>query len=403
MTKFLNRYSLSRLDNTLQRHKSILLLGPRQAGKSTLIRSLLSPQHQFDSILLQNPQVRLTYEQDPARLINEYKLPNTADIIFIDEIQKVPTLFDSIQYLIDEHHKTFILTGSSARKLRRSQPNLLPGRIILHYLDPLLWGELGLTKQGYLPSLHLESLNPNPHYTLEDCLVYGSLPEVTTTPPAEREELLHSYTTIYLEEEIRAEALSRNLGTFSSFLELTAQESGSNPNYAKLATQTGISPITVKEYFCVLEDTLIIHKLPPYIKKTRKRLVKTPKYYYFDIGVRNAILNLPLNPQLINANKGLLFEHFVILEIFRRQHLQKNVQLYYWRTQSGLEVDLVIDTKQDLIPLEIKAGTNIRLADLSGLSAFINQHHLDQGYVISQDSQPYQLNNQITVIPWNYL
>lgn len=399
-----NRHVSKNLDQVLKNNKSILLLGPRQVGKSTLIREVLSKKHHFDSILLQNPALRIIYEKDPARLIQEYELANTADTIYIDEIQKVPALFDSIQYLIDEHHKKFILTGSSARKLRRSHTNLLPGRLILQHLDPLMWGELGMTIKNYIPEISLPNIiTKDNNFSLNDCMVYGSLPEVVSIPASQRKQLLHSYSTIYLEEEIRAEAISRNLGLFSSFLQLAAYESGGNPNFTSLSNQTGISVITVKEYYQILLDTLIIHQLPPFIKNTRKRIVKTPKYYFFDIGVKNAVADIPIEENLTNIDRGSLFEHFVILEMFRRQNLKGDFKLYYWRTQSGLEVDLVIETNNKVIPIEIKSGKNIGLKDLSGLNTFLDDNKLEKGYVVTMDQKPYKLSDRITIIPWNYL
>lgn len=399
-----NRHISKNLEQTLKYNKSILMLGPRQVGKSTLIRDILSKKFYFDSILLQNPALRILYEKDPARLIHEYELTGTADTIYIDEIQKVPALFDSIQYLIDEHHKKFILTGSSARKLRRSHVNLLPGRLILHHLDPLMWGELGFTLKNYIPEIKLPNITKHhTNFNENDCMVFGSLPEVVTVPAEQRKELLRSYSTIYLEEEIRAEAISRNIGLFSSFLQLAAYESGSNPNFASLSNQTGISVITIKEYYQILVDTLIIHQLSPFIKNTRKRIVKTPKYYFFDIGVKNAIADIPLEENLTNIDRGSLFEHFVILEMFRRQNLKNNFKLYYWRTQSGLEVDLIIETKNQIIPIEIKSGKNIRLKDLSGLNTFLDDNKLKKGYVITMDQKPYKLSDKITIVPWNYL
>ena len=404
MTALLNRLVTKKITQTLANKKSVLLLGPRQVGKSTLIKSILSKNHRFDTILLQNPRLRLLYEKSPGRLIQEYELKGTSNTIFIDEIQKVPALLDSIQYLIDELGKKFILTGSSARKLRpiRSGVNLLPGRLILHHLDPLMWAEVGLVKKNLILPIGMANINDSSGYGVNDSLVFGTLPEVVGLAPVQRRELLQSYAVIYLEEEIRAEALSRNVGRFGSFLQLTAQESGTSPNMAKLSNQTGISILTIREYYQILVDTLVIHQLPPFIKNTRKRLTKTPKYYFFDLGVRNALTEIPLEEKSINADKGRLFEHHVILEMFRRQRLTGNFQLYYWRTLSGLEVDLIIQTPKQLIPVEIKAAQNIRLADLSGLRAFLNEHRLKQGYVVSLDEKPYRLDRRITVIPWNY-
>lgn len=399
-----NRHLASSLKKTLKSNKSILLLGPRQVGKSTLVKKILSKDFTFDSILLQNPELRIKYEKDPSRLIHEYELNDTANLIYIDEIQKVPALFDSIQYLIDENKKRFILTGSSARKLRRQGANLLPGRLILHYLDPLMWGELGLTKDNLIPEIALKNTEKSIGYSMEESMVFGTLPEIVSTTKEQRGQILKSYSTIYLEEEIRAEAISRNVGMFSSFLDLISFESGGSPNFTKISQETGISIITIKEYFQILIDTLIIHQLAPFTKSIRRRVAKTSKYFMFDSGVKNATANFPLTLELVNTNRGSLFEHFVILEMFRRQRLKDNFKMYYWRTTtSDIEVDLVIETNNKIIPIEIKAGKNIRSSNLSGLNAFMDEFNVKKGFVISQDAKPYKLDDRITVIPWNYL
>lgn len=395
MKNIYNRILTQKLIRILNTKKSVLILGPRQVGKSTLIRDSLSKHFDFDSILLQNPEIRIKYEQNPSRLIHEYELDTSKSIIFIDEIQKVPQLFDAIQYLIDEHKKQFILTGSSARKLRKIGSNLLPGRVILYSLDPMTWNELNLSKDDLIKEIAVPKIKPNKmKFSFEEAMNYGTLPEVVQLDNSTRKELLRSYSTIYLEEEIRIEALSRNIGSFSSFLELVASESGSSPNFSKLSNEVHISILTIREYFQILSDTLIIHKLPAYTKSLRRRLSKTFKYYFFDIGVKNA---------LAKTDTGHDFEHFVILEMFRRQKLIDKMKIYYWRTQTGQEVDLIIDVAGKTFPIEIKAQKNINLRDVSGLTAFLEEYKIEKGYVISLDDKPYKISKNITVIPWNYI
>lgn len=395
MINIYNRFLIKKLIKIIDTKKSVLILGPRQVGKSTLIRDSLSKQFDFDSILLQNPEIRLKYERDPSRLIHEYELDTSKNLIFIDEIQKVPQLFDAIQYLIDEHKKQFILTGSSARKLRKIGNNLLPGRVILYSLDPMMWGELNLVKNHLINEIATPPIKPNKiKFGFEDSLAYGSLPEIINMDTSTRNELLRSYATIYLEEEIRVEALSRNIGSFSSFLELAASESGGSPNFTKLSNEVGVSIITIREYFQILSDTLIIYKLPAFTKSLRRRLSKTSKYYFFDIGVKNT---------LAKTDIGNNFEHFVILEMFRRQKLIDKMKLYYWRTQIGQEVDLIIEVNGKIIPIEIKAQKNISLKDVSGLATFLQEYKVEKGYVISLDDKPYKIDSNITVIPWNYI
>ena len=274
---------------------------------------------------------------------------------------------------------------------------------MLEHLDPLMWGELGYLKDNLVPEIAMENVGDEIEFDINQNLIYGSLPELVTINENEREKLLKSYSTIYLEEEIRAEAISRNIGVFSSFLQMIAEESGGSPNFSKLASLTGMSVITIKEYFQVLSDTLITISLPAFTDSPRRRLAKTPKYYFFDIGVRNATADLPINGNILKFQKGKLFEHFVILELFRRQNVNDNFKLSYWRTQNGLEVDLIIETNNKIIPIEIKSGENISLNQLNGLNKFMEENKIKQGYVISMDKKPYKLDNKITVLPWTHI
>jgi predicted AAA+ superfamily ATPase len=221
-----------------------------------------------------------------------------------------------------------------------------------------------------------------------------------------RRDLLTAYTHIYLEEEIRAEALSRNIGAFGRFLELAAQESGTNPNLTKLSLESGVSIPTIKEFYSILEDTLVVEKVEPYLKSARKRILKSPRYYFFDVGVRNALARIPLREGLVNVDKGKLFEHAVILEIIRRiRSLRLDYKVYYWRTGGGAEVDCVIDTGSALIPVEIKAGKEVALSELRGLASFMNTYkrQVKNAYVVTEGRVAERMPDNITVIPWKFL
>ena len=343
-------------------------------------------------------------EIDPEKLIREIEAFEKPPIVFIDEIQKVPVLFDAIQLLIDNHKATFILTGSSARKLKRQGVNLLPGRAIYRRLDPMLWGELGLTKESNIKELKIEYTPSTSTYTFENVLVFGSLPLLIQAPPEIRADLLQSYSHIYLEEEIRAESISRKIGSFAHFLELSAQESGKNLNLTKPSFESGVSLPTIKSYYQILEDTLIVERIDPFKKNARKRILSAPRYYYFDIGVRNALARFPLEVGIIAAQKGVLFEHFVILELLRRiRALNKQYKLYYWRTSGGAEVDCIIDCGEYVIPIEIKAGSSVRPGEIKGLSQFLIDYTSitpHGGYVISQSSTKQKIADNILMLPW---
>ena len=193
---------------------------------------------------------------------------------------------------------------------------------------------------------------------------------------------------------------------FSRFLELAAQESGTNPNLTKLSLESGVSVPTIKEYFSILEDTLVVEKVEPYLKNARKRILTSPRYYFFDLGVRNALARVPLTEDLLNADKGKLFEHAVILELIRRIRAQNlDYKVHYWRTGGGAEVDCVIDTGKDIIPIEIKAGAKVTLSALRGLSSFIETYKgkVKKAYVVTTGRLPEKLTDTITAIPWQFL
>ncbi len=401
--KVLFRYLDKEIATVIKKKQSCLILGPRQVGKTTLVDFCLRKEKNVLRFPLQNPSVRIDLESDPGLLIKTIEAEKIKPIVFIDEAQKIPEIFDAVQYLIDNKKAQFILTGSSARKLRKAGVNLLPGRVRHFYLDPFLWGEAGLIKENYIDSFKIKNINKNKIYSFEEALIYGSLPRIITEPESERKSLLRSYSEIYLEEEIRAEALSRKIGAFSRFLELAALESGTSPNFSKLSWQSGVSQPAIKEFYNILEDTLVAKRVDPFLKNARKRIMSSSRYYFFDLGVRNALARLPLEKKMINAQKGILFEHAVMLEIVRRTRaLNKNYKINYWRTRAGAEVDCVIDMGAKVIPIEIKASKNISLSKIKGLKSFLNDYKniAGHGYVITMGERKEKIADNITAIPW---
>ena len=232
---------------------------------------------------LQNPKLRIELESNPSKIIGQVKALPPKPYVFIDEAQKIPEIFDAVQMLIDEKTASCILTGSSARKIRKSSANLLPGRVKYFHLDPLSWGELGLIKENTIKPLAIKNINKSGWSSFEESLVYGSLPGIVMLPAKDKEDFLKSYTSIYLEEEIRAEALSRKIGAFSRFLELAANESGTNPNFTKLSNESGVSQPAIKEFYRILEDTLVVERVDPYLKNARKRILSSSRYDFIII------------------------------------------------------------------------------------------------------------------------
>ncbi len=406
--KQLNRLAEPQLREFISEGKSFLLLGPRQVGKTTLLSGLVQNAQPLLTYLLQEPATKIELERDPQTLIRQARAVSGNVSIFVDEAQKIPELFDAVQVLIDEGKASVFLTGSSARKLRRKGVNLLPGRIRLLTLAPLMWGEMGLladSSEHPIPSLALSNIN-SPTQSMEDCMIYGNLPGLLSLPRTDAVEILQAYARLYIEEEIRAEALSRAIGPFARFLELAALESGTSPNFTKLSKESGVSSPTIRQYYSVLEDTLIVERVDPYVKNARKRVLSSSRYYFFDTGVRNALARLPLTPELLQVEKGRLFEHAVILELLRRiRLLRTNHNLYYWRTSGGAEVDCVLETHNELIPIEIKSTAQVSQRDLTGLRSFLADYgeKVTRAFVVTMGRHPEKMDDKITAVPWQFL
>lgn len=401
--KPLSRYLFSTITRVIKDKYSCLILGPRQVGKTTLVNECLKTTKNAVQYLLQDPSLRIELERDPSRLIKQVRALKKNPYVFVDEAQKVPALFDAFQVLLDSRQAQFILTGSSARKLKRQDTNLLPGRIKRYHLSPLLWGELGFVKDSTIKELSMDNINQGVLYSFEDMLVCGSLPGIVHLPQKERSDFLRAYAQLYLEEEIRAEALSRKIGAFARFLELAAVESGTSPNLCKLSKESGVSQPAVKEFYHILEDTLVVERVEPYLKNARKRILASSRYYFFDLGVRNVLARFPLTAGLVNTQKGVLFEHAVMLEIMRRvKVLNKNYKICYWRTSAGAEIDCVIDLGSSVIPIEIKSSSVVTDSEIKGLKIFLSDYKkvAKHGYVITMGDKKEALADNITAIPW---
>ncbi len=363
-----------------------MLLGPRQTGKTTLISHKLQPDISYN---FAKPDVRLRYEKDLGLLERElsaYKnKAKKSPLVFIDEVQKIPLIMDAIQDLIDRKIAQFVLTGSSARKLKHgSEINLLPGRIIALMLD----------------SLSLEEL-PKPIPSLEELLIYGSLPGIIEQPSTFQDVQLTSYVTTYLEEEIRAEALVRNIGSFARFLELAASESGAVINFSKLSQEIGVAVSTIADYYQILEDCLIINRIDPIINSvSHRRLIKSPKYLFFDLGIRRACAGEGV--KLSVRTLGVLFEQFVGLELMRLIHqTHKNMRVRYWRDTAGAEIDYVLDVEKEYIPIEVKWSTAPTIKDTRHLQKFLHEYkNAHNGYIVCRTPQRFMLTDNIVAIPW---
>ena len=341
----------------LPKARSFFLFGARQVGKSTLLRQLFSKNHSIFINLLDS-EVYFKLLAKPHLLIEEINtLDKSISHLIIDEIQRVPELLNIVHKMIEERKDiSFILSGSSARKLKRQGANMLAGRALTYNLFPLT---------------HLELAKD---FKLSRALDLGTLPAVyLDKEDVFARETLKSYARTYIEEEIKAEAQIRQLGAFIRFLDLAASENGSIINYSNIASDIYVDYKTVQEYYQVLEDTLIGFSLYGYAKSSRKQLSKHPKFYFFDTGVRRALAKKLDSPLIVKTREfGEAFEHFFIAEAMRlASYSRKDYKFSYYRTKSGAEVDLIIETYDDrCYAVEIKASDNVDINKLTGLKSF---------------------------------
>lgn len=376
------------LKHALDRGKSILLLGARQTGKSTLIQQEMKPDLEYSFI---QPANRQRYETNPSRLVQDIegailqqKLQDP--VIAIDEIQKIPLMMDVVQDLIDRKIGRFILTGSSARKLKHgSSINLLPGRVVLMHLDPLMLTEM-----------------PQPLPAIEKLLLFGSLPAIVNqSSDADKNIDLISYAKTYLEEEVRAEALVRNIGSFSRFLHLAASEAGQFINLSRLSQDVGVAHTTIAAFYQVLEDCLIVERIDPLLEGSlRRRLSKAPKYLFFDLGIRRICAEEGTG--LPSSILGKLLEQFVGIELIRQSRLKPApINVRYWRDHAGPEVDYVLEYDNKYIPIEVKWTANPSEKDYQHLKIFLKEYeNAKKGFLVCQTPTWMKLTENIIAIPW---
>jgi predicted AAA+ superfamily ATPase len=307
----------------------------------------------------------LSFSSDPERLEALMK-SSKAKTIFIDEVQRLPSLLNTLQSLLDSNKGKykFYLSGSSARKLRRGQANLLPGRILTYFLSPLHILEMG------------KEIPP-----VRDLLSFGSLPGIVTEDDLKtKKALLRSYAATYLKEEVQAEALTKNIEGFSRFLFVLAAKNGEHVDYAKLGSQAGISQKTASRFFEILEDTLIIQRLDAFAQSDLRRMVQHPKFYFFDTGVLNGLLN-NFAPSLDRI--GLLYENLVHAQILALVTSKgETVRFSTYRTNKDVEVDFIIESEKTTWAIEVKASRNIGSSDLNGLKSFLKFHPKAQPLLI---------------------
>lgn len=369
----------------LPKKRNFFLFGARNTGKSTLIKTLYN-QDLSRYIDLLNNEEEDRYRHNPSLLAAEVEaLPNHIQHVIIDEIQKNPKLLDIVQMLMGKTDKTFIMTGSSARKLKHNGANLLAGRAFVYHLYPLTASELG------------------DEFNLDHALRWGTLPEISKCEnDLERQEFLNAYAHTYLKEEIIMEQVVRNLDPFRKFLEVAAQCNGKIINYSNIARDVGADDKTIKAYYGILEDTLIGFMLEAYTGSFRKRLSQKPKFYFFDPGVVRA-LSRQTSVSLVPKTHayGNAFEHFIILECLKlSDYHRKDYRFNYLRTPSDVEIDLIVERPgKPLLCIEIKSNSNVTAEDISSFKHITAEIPNSEAVVLSQDKYAKKFDH-VLVLPW---
>lgn len=361
-------------------NSSFFLFGPRGVGKSFWVRNHFS---NFFEVDLLKTGVELKYRQNPNLFQKEIKALPKGSWVFIDEVQKLPSILDEVHSLIETknlNHK-FILTGSSARKLKKDGANLLAGRVKTLHMYPLTIKELGAD------------------FNLENSLMYGNLPKsVLAENNQERIDFLQAYTETYLKEEIQREAAVKNLSSYLRFLKISAICNGQKINLSSLSRDSGVERSTAQGYLQVLVDTLLGELLQPLALKFRVKEVGHPKFYYFDCGVIRSLNNMIYDP-LDSTEKGLQFETLILNELKSYNRYNKiGGEFYYWGTNDGHEVDFIYTRGKKAVGIEIKSTKKWRNEYSKSLELLLDAKKIQSAYGVYWGEEVLN-HNQVTILP----
>ena len=355
-------------------NKSFFLFGPRGTGKTTWVKTTF-PDAVFIDLL--ESELFIGLLANPQRL--EMYIPKDFNNwIIIDEIQRIPELLNEVHRLIEKYKYKFILTGSSARKLKRKGYNLLAGRALTYSMHPLTATELGKT------------------FDLEYLLNYGGLPSVHAGNEAKK--YLASYVKTYLQEEIQFEGLTRNLGAFSRFLEAASFSQGSVLNISAVARDCAVERKVVENYFSILEDLLIAYRIPVFSERAKRRMIAHPKFYFFDTGVYRTIR--PMGPLDRPAEaEGIAYETLVFQELNAiNSYMESGYKIFYWRTADDMEVDFVLYGDKGILAFEVKRTAKVSREMTRGLRAFLKAYPMAKAYLLYGGERRLREDN-IEIIP----
>lgn len=353
----------------LLQKRSHFLLGPRQTGKTALIHRTLPAVRLYD---LLDTSVYLTLSQHPDRIAQELRADDR--VVVIDEIQRLPDLLNEVHRLIEGRGIRFLLTGSSARKLRRGGVNLLGGRARIHYLHPLTSQELGdrfdlprVVERGLLPSIYFSD-----------------------DPRAD----LQAYAGLYLQQEVVAEGATRNVPAFSRFLKVAAHCNGTIVNFTNVASDAQVARTTVYEYFDILKDTLVLYELPPWRRTIKRKPLAASKYYFFDVGVVACLQGRTFRPGTPEFGEAL--ETVLMHELVSYRDYISGEPLSYWRSTSGFEVDFLLG---DHTAVEVKAKETVSPQDLKSLRALAEEKRLKRYLCVSLEPRRRRVGD-VTILPY---
>lgn len=376
----IHRDATSEIKKLARQFKAVAIIGPRQSGKTTLAKYAF-PEKPYVS--LENPDTRQFAIEDPRGFLHQF--PNGA---ILDEAQRVPHLFSYLQQILDEHHESglFIITGSNNFLLQENISQSLAGRIAYLNLLPFSLNELAETG----------------NWSLNELLFKGAYPPIYDQA-VETNSWYNNYIRTYIERDVRQLKNINDLYTFERFIKLCAGRIGQLLNMSNLAIETGVDHKTISSWLGILESSFVIYRLQPHHKNFNKRIVKMPKLYFYDTGLASALLGIQ-NPEQLDTNpyRGALFENFVIAELIKKSFNKAQPhRIYFWRDNTGHEIDVIIESANSLFPIEIKSGKTITSAYFSGLS-FWNRISQQEGGTVIYGGDSYQKrSNGIEVLPWN--
>ena len=361
--------------------KSMFLFGPRQTGKSSFIKHQLLGDDIALFWTLLDGRLRMRILADPGILRQEVEMKNLRDcIIVIDEIQKCPELLDEIHFLIEDRNIHFLMTGSSARKLKNTGVNLLGGRATERHFHPFNFAEIG----------------KHPDYNLPFIFEHGLLPSMFLSENLDED--LAAYIDTYLTEEIAAEGATRNIPAFARFLTTAALTNSQLLNYTNIANDAQLPVQTVRQWYDVLESTLLGYQVPPFTKTKKRKAISTAKFYFFDIAIARSLRNIPV-PAEGTTEAGEYFEQLVCMELKTWiDYTRPRSKLTFWRSTSNMEVDFCVDEE---IAIEVKLTMNVTEKHLKGLKALREENIFKRYVVVCQEEHP-RLVDGIEILPWKY-